>query len=80
MTTTTTTPQKTMLELLGLEALPLKEVPEGEYIRRTINAKETYTKCEYDRTSKKYCLEAESDISKIIYLKGSTIVIVGFTY
>ena len=77
---TTTTTQKTMLELLGLEAVPLKEVAEGEYIRRAIEASETYTRGEYDRSEKRYALYAESDISKVLYLKGSTIVIVGFTY
>ena len=77
---TTTTELQQRLEDLGIELMRLSDVPNGEFVKRTYSAKEIYTKCEYDRTSKKYCLEAESDISKVIYLKGSTVVFVGFTY
>jgi len=58
----------------------LKDIEKGEYFKRKPESKTIYTKGDYDRSQKKYQCDNESDISKCIYLKGDTVVSVGFTY
>jgi len=58
----------------------LKDIDTGEYFKRKPQSKTIYTKGDYDRSQKKYQCDNESDISKCIYLKGDTVVSVGFTY
>tara|TARA_R110000751_G_scaffold9289_5_gene35234 strand:+ start:199 stop:441 length:243 start_codon:yes stop_codon:yes gene_type:complete len=67
-------------ESLGIEAMQLKDVPTGTYLKRTPTAKAVYERAEYDHASKRFIVEDCSDISKIMYLKGTTTVYVGFTY
>ena len=58
----------------------LKSIDKGEYFKRKPESKTIYTKGSYYRSEKKYQCDNESDISKCIYLKGDTVVSVGFTY
>jgi|TARA_R100000458_G_C8263931_1_gene239196 predicted GNAT family acetyltransferase len=58
----------------------LKDIDKGEYFKRKPESKTIYTKGNYDRSEKKYQCDNENDISKCIYLKGDTVVSVGFTY
>lgn len=60
--------------------IPLKDVPQGEFVRRKLNSRVTYVRAEYDRSFKKYCLDDWNDISRQVMLKGSTLVWVGFEY
>jgi hypothetical protein len=62
------------------QQIPLKDVPQGEFVRRKLDSKITYTRAEYDRSLKKYCLDDYADISRQVLLKGSTLVWVGFEY
>ena len=64
----------------GTTTIRLKDVPIGTYLKRTPTAKAVYERGEYDRASKRYIVDDCSDISRCLYLKGSTIVYVGFTY
>jgi hypothetical protein len=61
-------------------AAKLKDIPVGEYFKRKPEAKQVYKKGAYDKSTKDYeCMKAE-DISAGMYLKGSTVVYIGFTY
>ena len=60
--------------------MQLKDVPQGEFVRRKLDAKVTYVRAEYDRSFKKYFLNDWNDISRQIMLNGSTLVWVGFEY
>ena len=64
----------------GLQAVQLKDVKKGEYIKRKPDAKKVFTKGEYCRFDKKYSCDDWEDISRCIMLKGSTIVYIGFDF
>lgn len=71
-------------ETLDPEAAPrcveLRRVPAGEYFRRKADSRKTYIRRSYIRGEKVFECDDDSDISRSIYLKGSTMVFVGFTY
>ena len=60
----------------------LSEVGKGEFIKRTSNAKKVYVKGDYVREGgwNRYSLQEFEDWNHEIFLKGSTLVYVGFTY
>lgn len=58
----------------------LSDLKKGEFFKRKADARKVYRKGDYDRTDRKYAGEDESDISRTIYLKGDTLVYVGFDY
>jgi|GEM_PF-5917153 len=60
--------------------MQLRNVPRGEFVRRKLDSKITYTRAEYDRSFKKYYLDDWNDISRQIMLTGTTLVWVGFEY
>lgn len=64
----------------GHTAIKIEDVKIGEFIRRKIDAKTTYTRGAFCRFDRKYACGDESDISREIMLKKGTIVYVGFTY
>ncbi len=64
----------------GLQAVQLKDVKKGDYIKRKPDAKKVFTKGEYCRFDKKYSCDDWEDISRCIMLKGSTIVYIGFDF
>tara|TARA_R110000796_G_C14210464_1_gene393182 strand:- start:230 stop:442 length:213 start_codon:yes stop_codon:yes gene_type:complete len=63
-----------------VEQMPLKDVPRGEFVRRKLDAKKTYTRGDYDRASRTYALDDWDDISRAVYLKGAALVWVGFEF
>lgn len=63
-----------------MRQVAIKDVKQGEFIRRKEDSKKTYTRGEYCRDLKRFECNDESDISRAIYLKGSTMVWVDFTY
>jgi hypothetical protein len=63
-----------------MEQVALKDAKPGEFIRRKPDSRITYRRGEYDRSQRKYALEDWDDHCREIYLKGSTMVWVGFTY
>jgi hypothetical protein len=63
-----------------IQQIPLKDVPRGEFLRRKLDAKKTYTRGEYDRSYKRYRCDDWDDISRDIMLKGSQLVWVGFDF
>jgi hypothetical protein len=62
------------------QPVALRDVKRGEFIIRKPAAKTIYTRGDYDKSTKTYALDDYSDISRAVYLKGSTIVYIGFTY
>ena len=63
-----------------IQQIPLKDVRRGEFLRRKLDSKKTYTRGEYDRSYKRYRCDDWDDISRDIMLKGSQLVWVGFEF
>ena len=63
-----------------IQQMKLRDVPRGEFVRRKLDARKTYTRGEYDRSAKRYQLDDWDDISRAVYLKGDSLVWVGFTF
>ncbi len=66
----------------GATPIRLDRVVRGDYIRRKADSKKTYTRGAYvrDEGLNRYECNDVDDISRSIFLKGSTMVYVGFTY
>jgi hypothetical protein len=64
----------------GIKRVKLKDVKRGEFVRRKPDALTTYTRGEYDRSSKTYSLEDWDDINREVFLKGTTLVYIGFEF
>ena len=60
----------------------IKNVKQGEFIRRKPEAKRTFTRDHYIREDgyNRYCCTDAEDIGRSIFLKPNTKVLVGFTY
>jgi len=64
------------------EAKPvaLKNVKPGDFVKRKADSKAVYIKGAYDRTTKSFELVDVEDINRVVYIKASKLVYVGFTY
>lgn len=58
----------------------LKDLPKGEFIKKTPGSKKVYRKGKYDRTYKVFRLDDMDDISRDVLVKGSAEVWAGFSY
>jgi hypothetical protein len=63
-----------------MQQVKLKDCKPGEFIKRKPDAKGVYVKTDYDRSSKKYGLQDTEDMNRWVYLKGETLVYIGFEY
>ena len=63
-----------------MEQVALKNTKPGELIRRKPDSKVTFVRGAYDQAEKKYELQDWDDFCRFVYLKGSTIVWVGFDF
>lgn len=63
-----------------MQAIELKNVKPGDFFKRKPDAKKVYTRGEYDRASKRFAGNDWGDISRAVYLKGSAVVFIGFTF
>jgi len=66
------------------QVLPVEQVPVGEYVRK-INKngepqQKVYTRQKFCRFEKDYQLDDVDDISRAVYVKKGTLLLVGFTY
>jgi hypothetical protein len=59
---------------------PLSNVQRGVYVKRKLGAAKVYQRGAYDPGTRRYELIDCDDISRSIWLRGSTVVWVGFTY
>ncbi len=64
----------------GSRPMQLRNVVKGDFFRRKSDSVKTYTRGDYVRSEKRFECNDEDDISRALYLKGSTTVWVGFTY
>lgn len=58
----------------------LSDLKKGEYLKRKADARKVYRKGDYDRAERKFSCMDTDDISREIFLKGDTMVYVGFDY
>jgi len=60
----------------------LVDVKVDDFIMRKPNSHKVFIKEKnsYDRSTKKFCISDTMDMNRNLYLKGSTIVYIGFTY
>ncbi len=58
----------------------VKDLAQGMYFKRKENSAKVYSRGPYDRSYKTYGCGDESDISREINLKGSTLVFIDFEY
>jgi hypothetical protein len=63
-----------------MRQIALKDCPKGEFIRRKADAKKTFIRGDYDRTSKKYELTDFEDIGSSVQTRGTTLVWIGFDF
>lgn len=63
-----------------MENSPIKAVKNGEYIKRSADAKRVYIRGQYCRANRAYECMAADDINKTIYIKPEKIIFFGFTY
>jgi hypothetical protein len=63
-----------------MQNITLKNVKPGDYVKRKSDSKAVYIKGAYDRTTKSFELIDTDDINKVVYIKASKLVYVGFTY
>jgi hypothetical protein len=66
------------------QVMPIEKVPMGEFIRKIRKDgtpfQGVFTRQAFCRYEKKYQCDDENDISRCVYLKKGTIVLVGFDY
>lgn len=63
-----------------METIKLKDVKKGEYFKRKADAKKVFIRGDYVREDKKYECQDFDDINHFVYLKGDTLVFVGFEF
>ena len=63
-----------------MQNITLKSVKPGDYVKRKSDAVKVYIKGDYDRTTKSFELKDVEDINRVIYIKATKPVYVGFTY
>jgi len=73
-------PEEGILTMTEGEMIKLKDAKNGEYVRLKVGAKKTYIKREYDRSQKRYIIDDCDDVSRARWIKGETLVHIGFTY
>ena len=64
----------------GARPVLLKDVKRGDFVRRKADAKTTFTRGDYVRECKQYSLVDWEDINREVFLKGTTIVYIGFDF
>jgi len=52
----------------------------GEFLKRKSDSKTVYQRGQYDRGTKRYSIIDTEDHCRELFLKSSTMVVIGFTY
>jgi hypothetical protein len=63
-----------------MQNIILRNVKPGDYVKRKSDSKAVYIKGDYDRTTKSFELVDVEDINRVIYIKATKPVYIGFTY
>ena len=64
----------------NLTAIKIKDLPAGEFFKRKPDSKIVYVREDYDRSEKRYVATDWEDTCRMLYLKGETIVYIGFEF
>jgi|TARA_R110000751_G_scaffold142963_1_gene246362 hypothetical protein len=61
--------------------IELRKVKKGDYVKRKVESKKVYIRGDYDKGTKSFSLSDTDDIwGREIFLKASTMVVIGFDY
>jgi hypothetical protein len=63
-----------------MQNIMLKNVKPGDFVKRKADANTVYIKGAYDRTTKSFELIDTDDINRVVYIKATKPVYIGFTY
>lgn len=63
-----------------MEQKKLKDLKNGEYLKRNQETNNVFVRGEYCRENKTYELHRFDNVNRVIYLKGDSLVWVGFTF
>ena len=63
-----------------METKPLRDVKPGEYFKRKPDARAVFVRGAYDRASSRISATDFDDISRELFLRPDTPVVVGFTF
>jgi len=63
-----------------MQSIILKNVKPGDFVKRKADSKAVYIKGAYDRTTKSFELIDTDDINRVVYIKATKPVYIGFTY
>lgn len=63
-----------------MQALNLRNVKPGDFVKRKFDAKTVYIKGHYDRASKSFSMIDFDDINREVFIKASATVFVGFDF
>ena len=63
-----------------MQAIKLRDVKPGDYVKRKADAKAVYIKGDYCRTDKRYALQSWDDHCREVRLKADTVVFIGFEF
>lgn len=63
-----------------MEAIKLKEVKQGDYFKRTPDAKAVYVRDYYERSTKRYSCYKFDDVNAESFINGEKLVYVGFDF
>ena len=63
-----------------METKLLRDIKQGDYVKRKPGASAVYVRGHYDPRSRTYSLTDVEDINREIFLRGSTQLFIGFDY
>ena len=63
-----------------MQNITLRNVKTGDFVKRKADSKAVYIKGAYDRATKSFELVDVEDINRVVYIKATKPVYVGFTY
>ena len=63
-----------------MQAIKLKEVKAGEYIKLAADGKTVYVRGDYERTERKYSVTKFDDHCAERFIKGDKVVFIGFDF
>lgn len=58
----------------------IKDIKQGEFVKRKASAHKVYIRGEYDKSLKKYWLQSWDDISEGLWVKGTAQAYIGFNF
>ena len=63
-----------------MQSINVESIKQGEFVKRTETASKVYIRGSYDQATKRYSLTDSDDISREIFVKKGTSLLIGFTY